>query len=159
MRRLLIKVSIVAFLFIAAGIITKLWLVPMAIRKGITFEMKHYWPGYVHIEGLKFSFRGRVTLGRILLTDNQGRNRFCFENTKAFLADVLRLNFKVKNIEIASADINLFLTPEDQETSLINFSESLAWLENSRFNITQLIIENVSVTLNKNEGKIIYENL
>jgi len=96
MRRALMAVSAALILVIAVGIIAKLWLIPAAIRKGITTETTRFWPGHVHIEGLKFSFRGRVILNQLLLKDSQGKNGFCLENLRAFVPDISRLKFQGK---------------------------------------------------------------
>ena len=160
MRRALMAVSAALILVIAVGIIAKLWLIPAAIRKGITTETTRFWPGHVHIEGLKFSFRGRVILNQLLLKDSQGKNGFCLENIKAFLPDISRLNFKVKSLEIASADIDLFLPPKSPAAKPIKFSDYFSLLESGYFDIKQFIIDNISVTLHSaSEEKMTYENL
>ena len=160
MRRLSMVISTAVILVIAAGIIARLWLIPAAIRKGITSEINKSWPGCVHIEELKFYFRGRITLGKLLLKDNQGRNRLRLKNTKAFLADILRLNFKVKNLEIASAEIDLFPPFVKPETKSNHFLNSFTWLDRGYFDIERLNIGNISIRLNSTKGeRAIYDNL
>ena len=160
MRRSSIAASIAIVLIIAMAITAKLWFIPIAVRKGVISEIRKSWPGRVHIEKLKFYFRGRITIGQLLLQDNRGRNRLRLKNARAFLTDISRLNFKVKNLEIASADIDLFPPPESFSTKSGNFFENFTWLNRGHFDIKQLSIESITVILhNIREEKATYGNL
>ena len=157
MRRALMAVITALILVIA---VTKLWLIPAAIGWGITKEINDFWPGQVYIEGIKFYFRGHVTLDRLLLRDSYGRNRLCLKNSRASVPDISRLNNKVKSLEITSADIDLFLAPKSTTANPITFSDYFSLLESGYFDIKQFIIESISVTLhNAGEEETSYKNL
>jgi len=160
LRCLSIVTSIAVILIIAMAMIVKLWLIPTAIRKGITSEISKSRPGRVHIEGLKFYFRGRVTLAQLILQDNHGRNRIQFTDIKAFLPDILRLNFKVKDLEIASVKVDLFPSSAKPEAKSGYFLNNFTWLDSGYFAIEQLNIEDISIELHSTKDKsIIYDRL
>ena len=160
MRCLFMVTGVAVIFIIAVGIIAKLWLIPTAIKKGITSEINKSWAGPVHIEGFNFYFRGSVTLGRLLLQDAQGRNRLRLKNVKAFLPDISRLNFKVKNLEVASAAVDLFPPPAKPETKSNYPLNNFVWLDRGYFAIEQLNIEDISIRLHgTKDERTICDNL
>jgi hypothetical protein len=160
MRRLSMVISTAVILVIAVGIIAKLWLIPTAIKKGVTSEINKSWPGRVYVEEPIFYFKGRVTLGRLLLKDNEGRNVLQLKNTKAFLPDISRLNFKVRNLEVASAEVDLFPPPAEPETKSNYVLNNFAWLDRGYFAIEQLNIEDISIRIHSTKDeRAIYDNL
>ena len=160
MRHLSMVISTAVILVIAVGIIAKLWLVPTAIKKGITSEINKSWPGRVYIEELRFYFKGRVTLGRLLLKDSEDRNVLQLKNTKALLPYSARLNFRVRNLRIASAEVDLFPPPAKSETKSNYFLNNLAWLDRGHFAIERINIEDISIRLHSaKDEKAIYDDL
>jgi len=160
MRRLFIVTGVAVIFVIAMGITAQLWLIPIAIKKGITSEINKSWPGSVHIEELRFYFKGRVTLGQLLLKDNEGKNVLQLTNTNAFLPDISRLNFKVRNLEIDSAEVDLFPPPAEPEAKSNHVINNFAWLDRGYFAIEQLNIDDISIRLHSTkEERAIYGNL
>jgi len=160
LRRLCMAISTAVILVIVLAIMAKLWIIPSAIRKGITSEINKSWPGRVYIEELRFYFKGRITLGRLLLKDNEGRNALQLKNAKAFLPEILRLNFKVRNLGIASAEVDLYPPPAKPETKSNYFLNNFAWLDRGYFAIEQLNIEDISIRLHSTKDeRAIYNDL
>jgi hypothetical protein len=160
MRRLFMVTGVAVIFIIALGITAKLWLIPAAIKKGITSEINKSWPGRVYIEELRFYFKGRVTLGRLLLKDNEDRNILQLKNTKAFLPDISRFNFKVTSLEIDSAEVDLFPPHAKPETKSDHAINNFAWLDRGYFAIEQLNIDDISIRLHSTKEEMaIYDNL
>lgn len=147
----LLFVLLAGFLLAALLTITKYLIAPAVITKNITSTIKKNWSGEVSLKGLKFHYLGRISFDELICLDDKQRKVIHIKDLKAFLPNLLLLQPKVENIQIASSEFDLFGPIKKAPGKPPSLSDIFDLLGQGYLDIKKLEIKNLSLTVHSTE--------